>query len=640
MINEFQKRATEHLRDDEAFLAIVSPEPAEFFLASHGSSGALYERLAVIRGTPGSGKTTLARLFGLSSIATLLEREDHSDYGPIIKTLSACGAIGEGRPQILACRLPMEADYREFWEFSYSEELRTGLMTSLIQSRAVLGWLRAAQRLGAGLDDIQLIAKTDAEAALKAIGGTSVTELAERAREVEQAVYAVTNALVPPPTDNISPAATRAYQPFDVIERLRVSTERFGTLDLVPTVMLDDAHSLHPEQYQLLERWLMRRELRVGRWILARLDILEPKAAIEAITDQQSPRLTLPGVDPRRERIEILLQPTGSERTSSRPKFRGIAKAMATRYLARMKMFSDRGFRRLQDLLSETPAELGAGKLQTLRRRTEREIAAAELSKSRIAELRGVVAAYGKGRVYTEAISLAMLRVVVARYKNRTRGQRALFAPEETTTEVVAANRDVELGAQMLLLHEFQLPYYFGIDMLCDASTENAEQFLRLTAALIEQCSTKLIRDKSPTLTAEEQHLILVATATAAFDGWSFPYASYVQRIVRDIAERCVSESLKPGAYLGPGANAVGVPQEQFEELVRSDCVTTKVLQFAVAYNCIVLVPRYECKGRTWCLLELGGIPCLRHGLTLRRGGFVQGRVDELVRLVDDNKGA
>ena len=81
MANPFQERAAEYLRDAEAFLTMVTPEPLVTFLEEPAKEGCLYDRLAMIIGTPGSGKTTLARLFEFTTLRTLL-RSQHLDDCP------------------------------------------------------------------------------------------------------------------------------------------------------------------------------------------------------------------------------------------------------------------------------------------------------------------------------------------------------------------------------------------------------------------------------------------------------------------------------------------------------------------------------------------------------------------------------
>ena len=249
MANPFEKRATEYLRDDSAFLAVVTPEPLATFLLKPAREERLYDRLAMIIGTPGSGKTTLARLFQFTTLRTLLRNRSMTNYKPLIDTLTACGAIGDEHPTLVGGRLPLEAEYREFWELPYPEELKTGLMIALLQARTVLTWLRNIQASGVLLDQVEIVPRADANAALTAIGGTTGSDLLARAREVELAIYRISAALVPPGIEDIDREAGAAYRPFDVIEAFRI-TDGEDVLQLRPLVIFDDAHSLHPTQLE------------------------------------------------------------------------------------------------------------------------------------------------------------------------------------------------------------------------------------------------------------------------------------------------------------------------------------------------------------------------------------------------------
>ena len=61
-----------------------------------------------------------------------------------------------------------------------------------------------------------------------------------------------------------------------------------------------------------------------------------------------------------------------------------------------------------------------------------------------------------------------------------------------------------------------------------------------------------------------------------------------------------------------------------------------RVLQFAVAYNAILLVPKYKQGSKVWCLLELGGIVILSHGLSLKRGGLLEADAKELASMLEE----
>jgi hypothetical protein len=174
---------------------------------------------------------------------------------------------------------------------------------------------------------------------------------------------------------------------------------------------------------------------------------------------------------------------------------------------------------------------------------------------------------------------------------------------------------------------------HYGINAISDASSENAELFLHLAGALVDRMEVRVINGDPPLLSPENQDKILGDKAKRIMAGWNFPFASSIRKMTSTMAQDCVSESLAPNAWLGSGANAIGIPQEEFAEVAGGkNTELTQILHYAVAYNAILLRPNYPQGGKLWCLLELGGPIILANSLTLNRGGFLQKRLADLHR--------
>lgn len=639
MINPFEKRTTEFLRDAEAFLSVVTPEPLESFFKKPANEGRLYDRLVTVIGSPGSGKTTLATLFEYQAITTLLKNADTNSRKPLLAALNACFAISDGQPRILGTRLPLESGYREFWEFPYRPEVKNGLLSSLIQSRAVLGWIRNIRQSHSNNVRIDVKFRGDSAAAIDAIGGESIGDIERKASEVEHAVYQISAALIAPPEDRIPESAISPYRPFDVIDSIEITDEISGIVrHLEPLIILDDAHVLHKAQFAFVRKWLAGRELSVARWMITRMDALSAKEVLTEIdSNNVLPEQAGPSED--REMTKIFFQGTKG-RAPLRNNFRRMALDMASRYMKYLPVLEKREIRDLQSFLINEPGQLTGGQLEELRRDVEKLIQRNHLASKVIETLRTEVRSFVKGARKIdlgEDVQLEMLRILIHRYLNRI-PQADLFGEEvdSAPSKPVHASAPVADGARIHLLHRFGRPYYYGADAVCDASDENAELFLRLAGRLVAQAETRLTRGRNASLSIQEQHKLLVERANEIIAGWAFPEADAVKKLTETIANQCVTKTKEDNAPLGGGANAIGIPSDEFEKLVEDDPKIARILHYAVGYNAITLVPHYGTKKKIWYLLELGGSVKLKYGLTLSRGGFLEREATDLKQWISE----
>jgi hypothetical protein len=635
--NPFEKRATEFLKDASAFLGIVSPEPLITFFEDPAAHGALYDRLVTVVGAPGSGKTTIAKLFQFDNLHTLIASGTSDNYSHLYDALRKCRAIADDdRPAVVGCRLPMESEYRDFWELPYPDEVKLGLMTSLLQARSVIAWLRMIVAQGYDLHDVTVIPKSDATAALSQIGGEGISEIAERARAIELAIYRISSALIPPSLDALPDEAIGPYYPWNVLEGLRLR-DSSGSYVATPLVVLDDAHTLHREQLSRLQAWLARREIPVARWLQMRFDALTESAALygqEGFQEAMTASLP-PQVARGREVTEIWMQPE-QRRGEVRLNFRKMARDMASRYLRLMPVFTRRRLDNLGSLLSSESSPMAPGQVAELREEIDTIIRTNQIAMARVNELKNKVDEAIKGGE-KEDVAFAMLRIALHRYINRVPQVSFLQGEDAEPNRPIQVGEGILEGARVQLLNQYNRPYYYTLDTIADASSENAEQFLHLSSQIVANLETQLIRNQAPQLSSELQHRILVKSAAERIGKWSFPESRSVRTLVDYIGAACNRRTMEPSAPLNQGANAIGIPSAEFEKLTSAYPDLARVLKYAIAYNALSLKRDHVTKDQKWCLLGLSGLLCIHYKLSLKRGGFVDTvTLRELARVTFD----
>ncbi len=575
MDNPFKKRATEYFDDPAALLSVISPEPLRRFFEGNASS--FFDRLTIIVGTPGSGKTTIARLIELDTVIALLRSRNSPDHKELVYALGECDVLDDGRPKILAFRLAAGSDLRNIWELPYTKKVRSSLFRSLIQVRTVLGWLRKLEGVGIDLAKVSIISRPQYEVPASLIHTGDTLEFRNYARSVEERIFKVITALVPPDEGELGRLLpVSVYEPFHIIESFRVPpiTGVPGEeLSLKPLCIVDDAHELHPDQFEDLEGWLRNREIKIARWLMTRIDAIGTEQFRKALSSSDSQQ---PGTTRDRDWILKLMQKGASDRRA----FKATVKDIAKRYIEQMPVLRRRSIQ-LEACLAAAHPEITTGQKKDLEKKVELIQRESGFSEERI---KLICSQAPKDLLNDER--LAIRRILIHR-EMRKAPQVELFSSDETEPEAQGTPRNVNsalvTGANIQLLHEFDKPFFYSFDRLADASGENIEQFLNLAGALVDTIETRLLRGRDPKLDARIQHTILVSRAKETIENWNFPHSDEVRRLVDFIATRCKSRTLAPNAPLDDGANAFGFPQAEMENFQRNGGSLEAVLHYALA---------------------------------------------------------
>jgi hypothetical protein len=645
MDNPFKKRATEYFDDPAALLSLVSAEPVRTFFSSDYEQ--LFDRSVIVAGAPGSGKTTLAQLMELDTLIALSNTANNSDNKKLIAELAHFKILDELVPTILAFRLPAGSTLRDIWELPYSAQVRSALLRSFIQARAVLGWLRKLEKADVSPADIRVVTREHLETVRELIMADDIVQFKCFARNVETKIFKVVTALVPPAEQDLITAGIDAtYQAFDAIEAFVVASIDGVTTNevrLKPLFILDDAHELHPDQFADVEVWLRQRELKIARWIVTRIDAIRPDDLRLALTvqDHISPAGTTPG----RDRVIKLMQRDRRDKRSRRA-FRVVAKDIARRYIEQMPALR-RHVTSLENCLDAPTTNISTADLKTL---TQKVTALKEKSGLPDFIHKQLESSIPSGT--PQDVAQAVMRILIHREMKKTpqtdffgieadEGVQKTEDDEDDISNGDAHRNDVKTrksslltGGRIQLLHEFGRPLYYSFDVLADASNDNIEQFINLAGALVDVVETRLLRSVGPRLDAKLQHQTLSKRARDTVSTWDFPHSAAVRKVVNFIVAKCLEKTLLPNAPLDDGANTYGVPQNEMDRLHKEGGPFVQVLHFALAYNAISIIESYECKKRTWCLFELGGLPIVANGLTLGRGGFCEGHLSDLMDCV------
>lgn len=638
MPNPFQQRASEYQRNESEFLATLTPSLFRMTLDHYDDPQELLTKTVVLTAPPGSGKTTMARFFQYATLKRLIDHVQRTSdrmYEELQDFAIERGFIQDGRVVVCGARISLERDYRELSLIGYSQQRSHELMLSLLGARAVLAWRQAFSDAGIPIAEIVVVPTTLGGARLEHLGGTNFNALVERAAQVEEIIYKLTASFIPPTEEELLQQLGGQFYPLLAIDGFRIPGEEEP---LRPLLMIDDAHWADRAQHQALMSHLTLRELSMARWVLQRMEALDPKDTL--IWGQAGVVPATDGIQRHRSVVDIrMTQAPEDKRGAVRRNFRRAAAEIASRYMTHIPDLARNGINSLAGL--DVKSEATKKQKEFLQALPEKAAKDLQIPVAQVEQIRQRVYDFvGKQPDFdTETIAPAMVSILLHRQFNRT-PQRTLFdtVQDESLVEdvVVEADADVAAGAQVHLWHGFGVPYLGGLEVVADLGTENVETFLQLAWQLVRLLETQVVvrGDKSTSLTVKQQHDALTKEGERIVSEWSFPHAMAVRRLADGIARMCVNRSLEKNAPLGGGAIAVGIEQSAFAKVMEHPKLA-EALRFGIGYSAFTLIPGRKTKGKFWTLLELGGPLIAAYGLTPRRGGFIPTQLKTLADMID-----
>lgn len=616
--NAFKYRAADAPMIDTAlFLHLYVPT----LLGLLAQNDVLSPRLLVLRGSPGSGKSSILRLFQVETLIALRGRPGQNEQS-IVERLQELGAWGEDGPRAVGIYIQCDSSLRDLANVAAGDS-NGKLLNALLDVRATLTFVRALERLigagvvangdGAGVR-LRALAAEENPPPLFAVD-RSLEEMRSECEQIEAAFATLLNSF---PGDPV-PSQVRPHARVFVLPFIARQIEAVPALkQLVPIVMLDDLHMLYDQQRQQIRSEFVRRAA-VPRWVSVRKHVyeLEDLIALEGAIEERDFR-----------EIDLDTSPSGE--------FKKFAMSVAERRWHQsdgLRQFSTEQFK---DSLLEADQPVD-------RRRADR---AAEEIASRLTALRLAVAPAdllppGVEEVPLERLVTAEKSLILAE-RRASKGQMSMFEEGLAAIGDEGADGKTEEAARLFAMARLKLPYYYSFGMLVEAANGNIEQFLGIAASYADKLIFRAEVGDPLVLSAKEQHDLLRRSAAEYYDRMEQRYEmGYALRtMVANLGEFCRAVTYRPNAPISPGVTGFGLTREELRQIVsqRTNPVLGQlaaVLTHAVAENVVFVRTTKQGKvGHEKVVFYLNRLLCPKFDLPLNTGGWQHLPIRLLSRMV------
>lgn len=617
--NAFKIRAADPpLIDTSQFLQLYCPVLLEQF----DEEKLFSDRLLVIRGSPGAGKSSFLRLFEASALVAIHTNRDQGSTEDLVQALEKLRALTSDGPKALGLYIHCDGALRDVAHVGTGDK-SPFLFNALLDVRITRLFLTALRQLqdarvlslGPGFQ----LSALDASDVVPELFSKRLTldEMAERCQIIERGFSAALNSF----PDDPLPAEIRGHSRLHALSYLERQVRDVPALNnLRPVVMLDDVQDLYPDQRLHLRKELVRRSP-IARWLAVRTHVygLEEVISFQAGDGERgdSQEIDLDGA---------LAQSSLFARFAANIVDRRLR---ATQFLEAAKLTDFKGY--FQELEENLPASSVARVLGNM----ADEGADLRAGRGVLAKIDNALKVVNESPLnFAQLVELQQMLIGARRLSKRA--QLPLFPDMEFPQPPDAKTEEAAL---LFVSKALRVPYYKGFDKFVGASSANVHQLLSNLAPVVDLLVHRAELDQALRISAKEQDAILRKRADDYYNSLvsHHRHGAAILQFVRNLGRFCAAVTYRPNAPIAPGVTGFGINRAQLSsDKARLDPIKTQVLTEAVAGNILtVRTIRQGTAGAENEVFYLNRLLCVKFDLPLNYGGWQHVSLSLLDRMME-----
>lgn len=575
-------------------------------------------KLIVIRGSPGSGKSSLLRLFEADTLAAIHLRRQQNRDEDLVQRLEHLGILSDSGPNILGIYIHCDSSLSDIAHVSSNAGQ---LLNALLDIRIVHSFVKAIHQLEQNkclpATDNWVLSPLESGEMPPAIFSTSykIDELQEQCLSRERDFSKLLNSF---PDDPLPPS----IQPHSRLYSLDYLAQQIHQIPdlshIIPVVMLDDVQDLYQEQRQHIKDEFIRRSA-IPRWLAVRSQVfgLEDLVSTDEATEG-------------REYRNIPLDEIFQQKPGVFPKFAAnviLRRLQGTEALQQLPLADFKNLLMPPD--KTVPPDTATKLLTEIHTRLDK-----------LAHLyRGNDIPISNTAEVTKQDLQKMEEFLIVAERKARRVQRTLF-PELDSIE--PPDDKTEQAAELFLAKRTGWPYYYGFDKLVQVANSNVDQLLSTFAAVVDRMIYRAELDRDKAINGKDQEAILSRSSEDYYKVLEQkPRGGAIRQFIDNLGQFCSYVTYKPNAPIAPGVNGFGLTRNQLKRAVSSDdleaMIFREVLTNAVAGNVLsVRVTKQGQKGEEKIVFYLNRILCVKFKLPLSFGGWQPVTTPSLIKMMQE----